>query len=372
MLFRKLSRTAWRTASSRTAVQIRSITIARSRSDPQELLERNRHRRPIQTISSCPDPTCACAEMPSFPDGLEIDHSRPLNGSVPAYSKQLLICTGQPNWTSRIEEENSGDNLAADVKELIGRGGIFSDPYNNVVVTNVSFPPTSTPSYYPPGVQSNSAYILPSFKYIPFLPRLSFDRVQALVRGFLLPSKLHPSHDGLSPIHRDRLLRKESEAIMLNAQDVNDVLVLICGHGGRDARCGILGPILQEEFKRNLKLKSWSIAKGPVPLNGAEVNDVKVIDNPRYGNGIGRLYPVDCFARVGLISHIGGHSLAGNVVLVIPPRSRSPLAGYSIWYGRVTPSHVEGIITQTINEGKLIKDLFRGGLKLSGEPLTLQ
>lgn len=65
--------------------------------------------------------------MPAFPDGLEIDYSKPLNGTMPAYSEQLLICTGQPDWMSRIEEENSGDNLAADVKELMGRGGIYSD-----------------------------------------------------------------------------------------------------------------------------------------------------------------------------------------------------------------------------------------------------
>ena len=28
---------------------------------------------------------------------------------------------------SRIEDENSGDNLAADVKELVGRGGEYFD-----------------------------------------------------------------------------------------------------------------------------------------------------------------------------------------------------------------------------------------------------
>lgn len=44
-----------------------------------------------------------------------------------AYSEQVLICTGKEDWTSRIEEENSGDNLAADIKELVGRGGVYSD-----------------------------------------------------------------------------------------------------------------------------------------------------------------------------------------------------------------------------------------------------
>ena len=62
-----------------------------------------------------------------MPDGLEIDHSKNLNGTMAAYSEQVLICTGKDDWLSRIEEENSGDNLAADLKELLGRGGVYSD-----------------------------------------------------------------------------------------------------------------------------------------------------------------------------------------------------------------------------------------------------
>ena len=62
-----------------------------------------------------------------MPDGLEIDHSKNLNGTMAAFSEQVLICTGKDDWLSRIEEENSGDNLAADIKELLGRGGVYSD-----------------------------------------------------------------------------------------------------------------------------------------------------------------------------------------------------------------------------------------------------
>ncbi len=51
-----------------------------------------------------------------------------------AYAEQVLICTGKDDWVSRIEEEDSGDNLAADIKELLGRGGIYSD------VSITSFP----------------------------------------------------------------------------------------------------------------------------------------------------------------------------------------------------------------------------------------
>ena len=35
--------------------------------------------------------------------------------------------TGKDDWPSKIEEEKSGDNLAADLRELVGRGGAYSD-----------------------------------------------------------------------------------------------------------------------------------------------------------------------------------------------------------------------------------------------------
>lgn len=62
-----------------------------------------------------------------MPDGLDIDHKGKLNGLISNYHEQVLICTGSDDWPSRIEEDNSGDNLAADLKELFGRGGVYSD-----------------------------------------------------------------------------------------------------------------------------------------------------------------------------------------------------------------------------------------------------
>jgi hypothetical protein len=81
-----------------------------------------------------------------MPEGLEIDHSKPLNGTMAAYAEQVLVCTGKDDWLSRIEDENSGDNLAADIKELIGRGGVYSD---------VFLPSLSYPFPFILGLQSN-------------------------------------------------------------------------------------------------------------------------------------------------------------------------------------------------------------------------
>lgn len=301
-----------------------------------------------------------------MPEGLEIDHSKPLNGTMAAYAEQVLICTGKNYWASRIEEENSGDNLAADIKELMGRGGIYSDPFHNVSITNASFPSSEASRSE---VQTTSAYILPSFKYIPFLPRVSFDSVQALVKGYILPPKLNPAHDSLSPIHKDRLLRStEHQSLLYGVQDVKDVLVLICGHGERDMRCGILGPLLQVEFKRTLPQKDIQVLKGPIVVEKGE--EMKALP------GTDRKETLHT-ARVGLISHIGGHKFAGNVILYIPPAMKTTtgeahaLAGCGVWYGRVEPKHVEGIVQETVLGGRVIQDLFRGGIKQGGEILRL-
>jgi len=62
-----------------------------------------------------------------MPEGYPIDHKGNINGLISNYAQQVLICTGKDDWASRIEDDNDGDNLAADLKELVGRGGVFSD-----------------------------------------------------------------------------------------------------------------------------------------------------------------------------------------------------------------------------------------------------
>ena len=74
-----------------------------------------------------------------------------------------------------------------------------------------------------------------------------------------------------------------------------------------------------------------------------------------------------------MISHVGGHAFAGNVIVYIPPGYpvelnksmggkdiTSPLAGMGIWYGRVEPKHVQGILDVTVRKGNIIGELWRG------------
>lgn len=136
-----------------------------------------------------------------------------------------------------------------------------------------------------------------------------------------------------------------------NVKDVKDVMVLICGHGQRDCRCGTLGPILQTEFEDKL-------AKSNYPLRPA--SPVPSQDNSN----------AETMSSVAQISHIGGHKFAGNLIVYIPRGLEGhPLAGTGIWYGRVEPKHVEGIVRITVEEGVVIEELCRGGIGRSGEML---
>lgn len=111
---------------------------------------------PFATVPTCPSPTCACEPMPELPANLPIDHKAPLNGLIAAYNEQVLVCTGTSDWPSRIEDANSGDNLAADLKELFGRGGVYSD------VSSPSPPSQTLSCNAPPLTNSRSTTSLSS------------------------------------------------------------------------------------------------------------------------------------------------------------------------------------------------------------------
>ncbi|EDN09673.1 sucrose cleavage family protein [Histoplasma capsulatum] len=229
------------------------------------------------------------------------------------------------------------------------------------MITNASFQPQRSTGI---GTATTaSALLFPSFRYIPKIP-LDEAGLDAFVRGFLLPTTLHPAHDPL-PASQKECMRRVPTLQQSFFPDMARIrhspTILICGHGHRDQRCGIMGPLLQTEFRRVLRAKGFRISGGEE-------------------NGDGAFTDVAGWANVGLISHIGGHKYAGNVIIYLPPSMSSvgsgeggavSLAGKGIWYGRVEPRHVEGIVQETVLEGRVISDHFRGGVGVDGEILRL-
>lgn len=128
-------------------------------------------------------------------------------------------------------------------------------------------------------------------------------------------TKGKPSTTGRTPIAVPQIPPKP---VLFITSPFTRPTVVICGHAARDQRCGVMGPLLKQVFTDELQKRQLDV-------------------------------------DVGLISHIGGHAYAGNVIWL-------PLAPHQppVWYGRVFPELVPGIIEQTIIGGKIIKELYRG------------
>ncbi|KAI9763157.1 MAG: hypothetical protein M1840_000869 [Geoglossum simile] len=304
--------------------------------NPASTLHRSFRSRPssFPTTERCPTPTRNHASTPS---NLGIDYERPLNGTMATYVQQVLISTGKGDWTSRIEEDEAGE-LARGLKGLFVKGGRYSDASVFMHKNSKQHPPTFYPHFA----------ICPIFH--------SHDSIETFARAFLLPPTLHPAHKTLAPSHRLTLTQQPKLRLLFSgAYKITDILILICGHHGRDERCGVMGPLLLNEFERMLNsATSYNVLK-EVPAN---IPSHMATAKP----GV----------KVGLISHVGGHKFAGNVIIYIPPSVKiNRLAGKGIWYGRVKPSHIEGIIEETIVKGRVIGELFRGGIDEESQILRI-
>ncbi|EHY55268.1 hypothetical protein HRR83_009069 [Exophiala dermatitidis] len=373
---------------------------------------------PFPVIPKCPAATCTCSLMP---EGLDIDREKNLNGTMSPYSQHLIIPTGRSDWTSKIEDEKDTavwGRFTAEIKTLLGRGGEFHDPYNNILISTSSFTPWELAKRKKTNTADGSvqrevdALLFPAFQHVRGLNLdADPDLPKKFVRSCLLPDpdRLHPVYKDMSETERLAKTRDPSAGKSLVLKSVEAPTILICSHGQRDSRCGILGPLLHGEFARYMGRRGGEIQLVPRSSEfvrrradeaGSEDKDsnaekdissdehVDFPDSPSSSisqsssSGSRSSRPTDgklkrINVNLGMVSHIGGHKWAGNVILYIPPNFtpdngiKHPLAGMGIWYGRVEPRHVQGIIEQTLMQGKVIQELFRGGVARTGDILRL-
>lgn len=65
-----------------------------------------------------------------MPPDLDIDTTKTLDGTMAAYSEQILISTGQADWQSKIEDEKDTapwGNVVSEIKDMLGPKGRFHD-----------------------------------------------------------------------------------------------------------------------------------------------------------------------------------------------------------------------------------------------------
>ncbi|KAL5611618.1 hypothetical protein BROUX41_000797 [Berkeleyomyces rouxiae] len=307
----------------------------------------------------CPSPP-PCSAPPTLAPKLPDTHplaSAGLHGAMAAYLEHIVLCTGTNAWPSRIDDDGepgadsslSGPaaassaaaaprNLAAEFKQIIGRNGPLQNPNFSVIASSLPLPQSNSSSS---STSPASVYLLPSFKYVSALPDTA--SLSRLVKEHLLPLDKSSRTDGATA--------SDTAEAPVPFTPVSSVMVLICGHKNRDLRCAVYGPALQDAFTHELDTRGIQVLHSPPDVEASDASSSTAIT-----------------ARVAMISHIGGHKYAGNVIIYIPPGLRGPdgnkhsLAGCGIWYGRVDPEHVSGIIQETIINGKVIEKFFRGGL----------
>ncbi|KAL0081200.1 Sucrase/ferredoxin-like-domain-containing protein [Phycomyces blakesleeanus] len=260
---------------------------------------------PVAPLPEIKSVQCAGCDLPcvhpSVPTTLNIDHLRPLRNTVPPYAIHLILMTGKSTWPAHIEDEGMAQalinaiNLRKSQKQKpdTPRTDTFR-PANatdtqlseRILVTNCSLP-----SVY--SSQRNSMDIL------------------------LMPDNVLIAN--VTPHRANELLD-----YVLGKPHVFETfpwssasLVLVCGHGAKDRRCGTIGPMLKESLDQAL-----------------EVEGIRT--------------------QVALVSHLGGHAFAGNLVIYLHNGQRA------IWYGRVTPCLCPDIVQQSMAQDKVIDTLVRG------------
>ncbi|CAI4047720.1 hypothetical protein SKDZ_13G0880 [Saccharomyces kudriavzevii ZP591] len=141
-------------------------------------------------------------------------------------------------------------------------------------------------------------------------PRLSFQ--DYLIGKARVPQETHKvHHKNLTKFQGDILLRDWS---------------LVCGHYKRDAKCGEMGPDIIAAFQ-----------------------DEKLLtDN-----------------NLGLISHVGGHVFAGNVIFYKLFKAENALNKLdSLWFGKVYPHNLK-LLCENLENGKIIDEMYRGGISMN-------
>lgn len=261
-------------------------------------------------VERCPiEPSCSCDVLELLPKNKQIDFNKNLNGTKAEPWKHVLVLSHgykhPQNWPSKLELVP--ESLSNKIQGLKRQ---FTSPHHPVLVSQAILPFDKT--------DQEKVYIYPDNIEVTF-PR---ERIEDFMNTYLIPDDvemIEPTLLYFATQPSVSVPRKPKDRASFEEKEIKKDIVLVCGHAQRDVRCGLIAPLLVEKFKSCF-----------------EKRNLKDID-------------------VGYISHVGGHAYAGNVIYF--PRD---LTRQSVWYGRVFPQHVDGIVENTILNDIVIKELYRG------------
>ncbi|KAK6203079.1 Sucraseferredoxin-like protein [Scheffersomyces amazonensis] len=283
-------------------------------------------------VPTCPKPEydtgCTFCRLPEFPADKQIDMDRNLASTKTAPWKHVLILShGIKDFnTMPAKIELIPESLSSNINHL--KNGRVS-AHHPILVSNILLQSHEQimKAFGVDGTDKNEqlVYLYPDNKVLKF----DISKTVQFITKYLTP----PDHQLEAVYNPFKVLKQAASSIASKPVSTEDDtnafteyplkknLVLICGHTQRDVRCGKLAPLLQDEFSR-------------------------VLENEN----------LDKETELGLISHIGGHAYAGNVIYF----PKDTQQNHGIWYGRVFPEKVQGIVKETMLNGNIIQDLYRG------------
>lgn len=285
------------------------------------------------TVEESNDYKCYCEgvnkQLPN--DSEQLDANIEIVKAVPEYHKHVLLLSdidkGLKNrfpvwrdvWESRIEQNN---NFPYDIipKLDFGPGILFNAI--SLVASKEDLPMPQAGTY--------DFIVLPDLKLyrirdkdiecfnnyinsneVKSIPKLSFNDYLTGKAQVLIEIEAKQKLNGMQI--------GSFETVALK----NNKWTFVCGHRKRDERCGLVAPLLIKELQRS-------------------IDDM----------------------NLAIISHIGGHKYAGNVIFYQPhSTSQNKQCLDSLWFGKVTPNNILSLVRE-LNNGVIIENNFRGGVSL--------
>ncbi|KAG6319780.1 hypothetical protein E4U44_006702 [Claviceps purpurea] len=303
-----------------------------------------------------------------YPRGFSIDEADVLYGQVKGWSTHLVIGTGKTDWTRDVaDEKGSVMEAIARAKDLPTNGRLMVSASNMPAGDDEDEDEDEDDEDHnghdkSKGHKNKNVYAKPTT--VLLLPALTLVQgvhprnVEALLRDIV--SSAPTTASPLAPLAPPEKIPASLPLGLRMARCPQDAVVLLCSQRSRDARCGQSAPLLRKELERHLR---------PLGLH-------RDLHDERPGG-----------VAIYLISHVGGHKYAANVIIyrrhnafaalqgletgLDAPERDSGLgeddadvgAGQCIWLARVRPEHCENLVRYTILKGKLVKpeSQLRGG-----------
>ncbi|AEY98066.1 FAFR383Cp [Eremothecium gossypii FDAG1] len=278
---------------------------------------------------------CACeSEVASYngalPPDCRLDTSIPLPSKPPAYSKHVLLVSPRADawvadWQSKLELNPHWPYNAVSTFKRALRTAYRGD---GILVNAVCF----QGSTLLPKLRHGHAQflVLPEFQVYDVYQD-SIEEFAYFIgggKGKEAPSWLgfldYAEGSGNQAARREQGPGCAAAGPIFQGQPFNRNLLLVCGHLQRDARCGLIAPELVDALK-------------------------------------GEPYLAE--TEIGIVSHIGGHKLAGNLIYYSradPSHVDKPLVD-ALWFGKVLPAMIPTLV-DALSQKKIVSANYRGGI----------